>query len=248
MIKKLGFGAIAIAALLTIGLLMSGGQLPQMTQGTSTAPLTSMTALAQDVVAPTTTTGTTTADAATDSAADVSAVAVKDFSIGPLDAKVKIIEYASFTCPHCARFHESVFKQLKLDYVDTGKVNFEFREVYFDRYGLWAAMVARCGGEMRYFGIASILFETQTDWSGSDDPALVVESLKKIGRTAGMDDATLDACMKDATTAKALMTHFETNFAADEIKGTPTLLINGEKHANMAYADLKAIIDAELAK
>ncbi len=188
------------------------------------------------------------ANAEETTAATAPAIEIKDFGIGPEDAKVKIIEYASFTCPHCARFHEESFGKLKAEYIDTGKLRFEYREVYFDRYGLWAAMMARCGGEMRYFGISDILFSTQQDWSGSDDPAVIVANLKKIGRTAGMDDAMLDICMKDAPTAQALMTHYETNFAADGIEGTPTFIINGTKHSNMDYADMKAIIDAELAK
>ena len=175
-------------------------------------------------------------------------VEVTDFAIGPDDAKVKIVEYASFTCPHCADFHANVFKSLKTDYIDTGLVRFEYREVYFDRYGLWAAMMARCGGAPRYFGITDILFATQRDWAASDDPNVVVENLKKIGRTAGMDDATLTACMSDGATAEALVAHFETNFKADGIEGTPTLIINGTKHSNMSYADMKAILDAELAK
>lgn len=173
---------------------------------------------------------------------------IKDFALGPDDAKVKMVEYASFTCPHCADFHSDVFKALKTDYIDTGKVRFEYREVYFDRYGLWAAMVARCGGEMRYFGITDILFSTQRDWAASDDPAVVVENLKKIGRTAGMDDATLDACMKDGAKAEALVARFEANMKADDVQGTPTIFINGTKHSNMSYADLKVILDAELAK
>jgi len=173
---------------------------------------------------------------------------IKDFALGPDDAKVKMVEYASFTCPHCADFHSDVFKALKTDYIDTGKVRFEYREVYFDRYGLWAAMVARCGGEMRYFGITDILFSTQRDWAASDDPAVVVENLKKIGRTAGMDDATLDACMKDGAKAEALVARFEANMKADDVQGTPTIFINGKKHSNMSYADLKVILDAELAK
>ena len=173
---------------------------------------------------------------------------VKDFTLGSPDAPVKIVEYASFTCPHCATFHTDVFKRLKADYIDTGKVEFTYREVYFDRYGLWAAMVARCGGDMRYFGISDILFETQSDWAGSQDPNVVVENLKKIGRTAGMDDATLDACMKDGAMAEALVARFETNMKADGVEGTPTLFINGVKHSNMGYDELKAIIDAELAK
>ena len=81
-----------------------------------------------------------------DAATDTAAPALTYMAIGPADAKVTIVEYASFTCPHCAAFHTNVFKDLKKDYIDTGKVRFEFREVYFDRYGLWASMMARCGG------------------------------------------------------------------------------------------------------
>ena len=173
---------------------------------------------------------------------------IPDYGIGQIDAKVKIVEYLSFTCPHCADFHAEIYPQLKADYIDTGKVRLEYHEVYFDRYGLWAAMMARCGGEMRYMGITDIIFDTQKEWAASDDPNAVVENLKKIGRTAGMDDKTLDACMKDAPMAEALVKHFETNMAADKVEGTPTFIINGTKHSNMAYEDFKAVLDAELAK
>jgi protein-disulfide isomerase len=175
-------------------------------------------------------------------------VEIKDFTLGSPDAPVKITEYASFTCSHCAAFHATTFKPLKAEYIDTGKVEFTLREVYFDRYGLWAAMMARCGGDMRYFGITDILFETQQEWAGSEDPNVVVENIKKIGRTAGMDDATLDACMKDGAMAEAMVARFEENMKADGVEGTPTLFINGTKHANMDYAALKSLIEAELAK
>lgn len=175
-------------------------------------------------------------------------VEIKDFTLGSPDAPVKITEYASFTCSHCAAFHATTFKPLKAEFIDTGKVEFTLREVYFDRYGLWAAMMARCGGDMRYFGITDILFETQQEWAGSEDPNVVVENIKKIGRTAGMDDATLDACMKDGAMAEAMVARFEENMKADGVEGTPTLFINGTKHANMDYAALKSLIEAELAK
>ncbi len=189
---------------------------------------------------------TTTTEAP--AAVAVDPASIVDYGIGAMDAKVKIIEYASFTCPHCANFHSDVYPKLKADYIDTGKVRLEYREVYFDRYGLWAAMMARCGGEMRYIGISDTLYDTQSEWAASGDPNVVVANLKKIGRVAGMDDATLDACMKDGEMAKALVTHFETNFKADGIEGTPTFMINGTKHSNMTYDDLKAIIETELAK
>ena len=176
------------------------------------------------------------------------AATVKDFSLGSPDAKVKLVEYASFTCPHCANFHATVFPQLKKDYIDTGKVHFTLREVYFDRYGLWAALIARCGGDMKYFGIHDMLFDKQQEWAASDNPQQVVENLKTIGRSAGLDDAAMDACLNDQANAEALIKQFQTNFEADGAEGTPTLFINGSKHGNMNYEDLKAIIDAELAK
>lgn len=171
-----------------------------------------------------------------------------DFSLGSPDAPVKMVEYASFTCPHCANFHATVFKDLKKDYIDTGKVHFTLREVYFDRYGLWAAMIARCGGEMRYFGIHDMLFDQQAEWAASQDPMVVVGNLKTIGISAGLDAAAIDTCLNDQANAEALIKQFETNMAADDVQGTPTIFINGAKHSNMTYADLKTILDAELAK
>ena len=170
-----------------------------------------------------------------------------DFSLGSPDAPVKIVEYASYTCPHCADFHANVFKKLKAEYIDTGKVHFTLREVYFDRYGLWAAMVARCGGEMRYFGIHDMLFDQQQEWAASQDPMQVVQNLRTIGLAAGLDNAALDACLNDQAKAEALIARFEKNMAADDVKGTPTIFVNGAKHSNMAWEDLKALIDAELA-
>lgn len=182
------------------------------------------------------------------STAETAAAGPGDFSLGSADAKIKMVEYASFTCPHCAKFHETVFGQMKKDYIDTGKLSFTLREVYFDRYGLWAALIARCGGEMKYFGIHDMLFAKQTEWAASEDPAQVVENLKSIGRAAGLEDAAMDACLNDTANAEALIKQFQTNFEADGVEGTPTLFINGTKYSNMAYEDLKVILDAELAK
>lgn len=171
---------------------------------------------------------------------------VADMVMGQADAPVTIMEYASYTCPHCADFHSNVMEKLKAEYIDTGKVKLVFREVYFDRYGLWAAMMARCGGEMRYFGIADVLFDTQREWAGSNDPAVVVQNLKRIGKTAGMDDATIDQCMQNGDMAQAMVETYEANVKADGVEGTPTIFVNGAKHSNMDYDALKELIDAEL--
>ena len=172
---------------------------------------------------------------------------IKDFSLGNPEAKVKLLEYASFTCGHCGNFHENVFKDLKRDYIDTGKVHFTLREVYFNRYDLWAAMMARCGGDMKYFAVTDILFSTQSEWAGTDDPLVAVNNIKTIGLSVGMTAEQLDACMGDAAAADAMVKRFEANMQADGVRGTPTLFINGVMHQNMAYEDLKVLIDTALA-
>jgi protein-disulfide isomerase len=181
-------------------------------------------------------------------ATDIDTSGVTEMVMGSADAPVTIVEYASFTCPHCAAFHADQFKQLKADYIDTGKVQFVYREVYFDRFGLWASMMARCGGEMRFFGIAEVLYAEQQEWIAGGDPVAISDNLRRIGRTAGMDDATLEACLTDETQAQTLVAWFQENATADGIEATPTLIIDGEKHSNMPYEELSAIIEAALAE
>ena len=168
-------------------------------------------------------------------------------TLGDPDAPVTVIEYASFTCPHCATFHKTVFKELKENFIDTGKVQFVHREVYFDRFGLWAGMVARCGGPERYFGITDIVYDTQSEWTSGGDPATVVGNLRRIGKTAGLTDAELDACLSDGEKAQALVAWYQENASADGIQGTPSFIINGEQHSNMGYDAFAEILDEKLA-
>ncbi len=181
----------------------------------------------------------------TESASDVDTSGVKDMFIGDENAPITMIEYASFTCPHCATFHKNVFKQLKKDYIDTGKVKFVFREVYFDRYGLWAGMVARCGDGSRYFGITDLIFEHQREWA-QGEPAVIAGNLRKFGKQAGLDDATLEACMTDGDKAAALTAVYQENAKADAIRSTPSFVINGKLESNMSYEELKKVLDAKL--
>lgn len=171
-----------------------------------------------------------------------------DFALGDENAPVTIIEYSSFTCPHCARFHEETLQQLKDEYIEAGKLRFIQREVYFDRYGLWGGMIARCGGEMRYYGISDLLYRGQKDWIGTGDPQEVLANLRKVGRLAGLDDEQITACLEDQDMARGMVAAYQANAEADGINATPTLIINGEKHSNMPYDELKAIIDGLLAQ
>lgn len=190
--------------------------------------------------------GTSFLAASAQDAADVDTSAILEMSMGNPDADVTVIEYASFTCPHCANFHETVFDKLKTNYIDTGKINFIYREVYFDRFGLWGGIVARCGGEKRYFGIADLLYTQQSEWLAGGDPTMVADNLRKIGKTAGLNNEQLDACLNDGEKAKAMVALYQQNVKADEVNSTPTFIINGEKFTNMNYEDFAAAIDEKL--
>lgn len=179
-------------------------------------------------------------------AADVDTSGIIEMVQGAEDAPVTMIEYASFTCPHCAAFHAGPYKQLKSDYIDTGKVKFIYREVYFDRYGLWGSMIARCSGPDRFFGVADLLYSGQQSWSRAGEPAQIIEELRKIGRLAGVSDAQLDVCLQDSDKAQALVAWYQANAEADGVQSTPSFIIDGTKQANMSYDELAAVIETAL--
>ena len=166
---------------------------------------------------------------------------------GDPDAPVEVIEYASYTCPHCATFHANQYQLLKTNYIDTGRIRFVYREVYFDRPGLWASMIALCGGTQDFFfAFSELLYERQREWLASGDPAGIIEDLRRLAKTAGMDDATLDACLSDAPKAEALFTWYQENADRDGITGTPSFVIDGQKYSNMAYDEFAGILDGKL--
>ncbi|MBJ6372898.1 DsbA family protein [Sedimentitalea arenosa] len=180
--------------------------------------------------------------------ADIDTSGVIEMAQGDPDAPVTIIEYASYTCPHCATFHKGVYQQIKENYIDTGKVRMIYREVYFDRYGLWASMVARCGGPEKFFGITDLIYQSQSEWTSAGDANAIVGELRKIGKLAGLEDAQLDACFQDGEKAQTLVAWFQENSEADNVTGTPSFVVNGKKVENMSYEEFAALIDAELDK
>ncbi|QFQ87447.1 thioredoxin domain-containing protein [Paracoccus kondratievae] len=171
-----------------------------------------------------------------------------DIVLGQEDAPVTIIEYASFTCSHCAAFHEGNWPRLKAEYVDTGKVRFIQRDVYFDAVGLWAGILARCGGDDKYYAVSDLIFDDQKNWLNAKSGDEIAANLRKIGAKAGMTDEQMDTCWNDKQKVADLVTTFQTNATADKVEGTPTFIIAGEKVQNQPWDDLKKIIDAKLAE
>lgn len=189
--------------------------------------------------------GPTLGAANAQSAAEVDTSDIVEMTKGEADAPVTIIEYASYTCPHCATFHNGPLKELEANYINTGKVQFIYREVYFDRFGLWASMVARCGGQDRFFGISDMVYDQQSEWT-KGEPAEIADNLRRIGRAAGMNDDELDACLNDGEKAQALVAWYQQNADEHNIRSTPSFVMNGTTYSNMSYAEFSALIDDEI--
>ena len=177
-------------------------------------------------------------------AGEIDTSSILEMTLGAKDAPIQMTEYASFTCPHCRTFHKDVFQKLKADYIDTDKLHFTYREIYFDRYGLWGSIVARCSGADKFFAISDLLYTKQAEWT-KGTPAKIAENLRRIGITAGLSQKDVQSCFTDGEKAQNLVAWYEANQAEDEISSTPSFIINGAKYSNMSYAELQKILDAQ---
>jgi protein-disulfide isomerase len=162
-----------------------------------------------------------------------------DMELGPKDAKVTLVEYASASCPHCAAFHKDVFGKLKTDYIDTNKVRFIFREFPLNDPALAAFMVARCAPKEKYFPLLDVFFSTQATWI--PDP---FNGLKNIAQQSGMSSADFEACLKNEKVAKGILDVREKGAKTYGVSGTPTFFLNGKVlNGEQSYDALKAAID-----
>ena len=156
-----------------------------------------------------------------------------DMILGKADAPVTIIEYASLTCPHCAHFAANTFPQIKKDLIDTGKVRWVYRDFPLDRLALRGALLAHCLPKEQYFAILDVLFASQKEWAGAADPNA---ALSQIGRTAGLDQPTIDKCLSDKAAIDKIVARIQDGEQRFNLKSTPSFVINGKTESgDMAY-------------
>jgi protein-disulfide isomerase len=173
------------------------------------------------------------------------------FRVGNPDARVKVVEYGSMTCPHCAEFAETGEPQLRDKYVKSGQVSFEFRNYVRDPADMAASLLARCNGASAFFPLTDQLFAAQQEWLGklqqmppeqqaqvqNMTPAQAVPvyaeaaGLTDFVRVRGIPAARAQACISDAAQIQRLV---EIGQKAGQIPGTPAFLINGNLVPNSA--------------
>ncbi|MGE0024230.1 MAG: DsbA family protein [Hyphomicrobium sp.] len=151
-----------------------------------------------------------------------------DLVLGPENAKVTIVEYASMTCGHCQHFHEATYPELKKKYIDTGKVRFVFREFPLDDRAFAASMLGRCAGSPeKSLALIAALFDTQKNWAFiKENPT---PKLFEIAKQAGFTQESFNKCLTDQKLLDQLTAIQDKASDTFGVRATPTFFINGKR-------------------
>ena len=144
--------------------------------------------------------------------------------MGSKNAPIKIKEYFSLTCGHCANFHLKTLPQLKERYIDTGKVQLEFIDYPLDRLAIIAATLARTlPTEDGYLEAISILLKKQKQWAYSKKP---LDELRSIAKLFGVSSKQFDEILKNIPLMQEIINKMEKESKNFNIESTPTFIIN----------------------
>jgi protein-disulfide isomerase len=146
--------------------------------------------------------------------------------LGSDDAPIKIKEYFSLTCGHCANFHKKTLPRLKDKYIDKGKIQLEFVDYPLDRLAVIAAALARTlPSDEGYIKAIDILLQKQKQWAYSKKP---LEELYSIAKLFGISSKKFDEIKKNIPLMQEIINKMEKESKNFNIESTPTFIINNE--------------------
>jgi protein-disulfide isomerase len=183
------------------------------------------------------------------------------FRMGNPNARVKLVEYGSLTCGHCAAFAREGVGPLVGTYVKSGKVSYEYRNYILNGLDVAASLVARCGGAARFFPVADKLYATQPQWMGRVSALTAAQKAQlnalpenqRLGRLAetvgltglaaqhGIVLAQARRCLADPAALERLGKMSEAA-SAQGVGGTPTFFLNGANIGTQNWATLEPIL------
>ncbi len=169
-----------------------------------------------------------------------------DLTLGRADAPVTILEYSSYTCPHCAAFHKENRPWLVKTFVETGRAKLTLVDYPLDGLAMAAAMLVHSAPADTAPVLSEALFAEQNAWATAQNPR---QALAGIAGLAGMTPAQVDAAFADKALFQKLLDRRAEAFEKQGIDSTPTLVINGQKlNANVSQAELTKAIETAAGK
>jgi len=182
------------------------------------------------------------------------------FRMGNPAAKVKVVEYGSLTCPHCAAFSREGEQPFIQAYVKSGRASYEYRNYVLNNFDIIASLLARCAGS-GFFHVADTFYATQNQWvqrANRMSPAERAQAnalpvgqrlgrvadiigLTPIAARAGVAPARGKQCLADKAAFDRLGRMYQAATVAG-VDGTPTFFINGAKADAATWPDLEPLI------
>jgi len=182
------------------------------------------------------------------------------YRMGNPDAPIKLVEYASYTCSHCAEVAEQGGAALRDEFVASGRVSFELRNFVRDPFDLATALLARCGAPESFFALSEQAFANQKAMFAAVEKAdkarmqalgtlPPAQRLVAVGEIAGLTDFfaargiakyQANACLANAAEAEAVSKRTEEHGTKYNIAGTPTFMVNGSSIGSMGWAELRS--------
>lgn len=152
-------------------------------------------------------------------------------TLGDPNAPVRIVEYASTTCPHCADFHTTLFGYVKEKWIDTGQAHLTMRVLPTApaELSVTGSLLARCAGPERYFDVLGELFTSQDALIENAQAGTLRDYYEAIGGRHGVSPDELGACLNSEEGVAQINASIEAARAAG-VTGTPGFIINGEQH------------------
>lgn len=146
-------------------------------------------------------------------------------TLGADTAPIKIHEYASLSCSHCANFHSNVLPKIKTSHVETGKVQFIFVDFPLNKSALEASLLARCLPKEQYTPFIEELFSTQNTWAFVENST---EVLKTAAAAFGLPETRANACLDSKPLKNALIKDMHAAARQWQVSATPSFLINNK--------------------
>jgi protein-disulfide isomerase len=186
--------------------------------------------------------------------------------LGNPNAQIKLVEYMSFTCSHCAEFEVEGAAPLRLGYVTPGKVSWEVKNYIRDPVDGTAALIANCGPPQNFFMTTAVFLRTQGRWLGIAQRATKAQQARwyngdmpsrrraiandlgfyTIAASRGLDRVAVDRCLADEALAQRLANQTLEGEKAG-VTGTPSFKLNGDLLiGTFSWSVLRAQLDARL--
>lgn len=168
----------------------------------------------------------------------------EDYYFGAEDAKVTIIEYSSYNCPHCLSLHNNIMSNLKKDYIDTNKVKYA-KKVFIQKNSMLGVLLPYCAKPENRYKLVEDLYANLRSWLDSRKQK---EKLEVIALQNGFTKQEFNDCMKNAELVNKIIKNQQQEARKLKIFSTPTLFINNQRiTGSKSYDKIKTIIEEELA-